>query len=543
MCSSDVDPAVEQVAAGLDALADTDVVALDDPTLRRQLLALSTAANRVNAELIRRVDVFDRRALAEQDGFRTAKSWLQGFGRMSGQVAHRFVKAARLLRRLPKLAAVVQSGEVSAEHVQQVARLAEQVTVEQVAEVEATLADAARVLDLPRFAMVCERVRAHVDPDGQDPGEAFERRSLTLSPSGGMVIVRGQLDPEGGAALATALDAVMAPPAEGDERSSAQRRADALAELARRPLAAGELPTVGGQRPQVGVLLYPQALSPKALATLARLHHEDAAGRRFQRLLTDPEPVDWTRPGVRVEHNDNPTRLSGRASEVMLRNVLSPPPTRSGHEPVSGSMAGSPRQALVPAVEAGVHVTADRQRTSTEDAATAPRTAAPPGPQPAVRAPAWSRPGWADPPWLEWVGPIPPAVAQRIACDADIWRVILDPDTGMPLDVGRAHRLVPYWIRRALHARDRGCRWPGCTTPAPWTDAHHLQPWAENGQTRVEDCLLLCRYHHGLVHEGGWRIHLDRATGEVRITRPEGTSYRLPQTRSTPWNGPTTQAG
>lgn len=44
----------------------------------------------------------------------------------------------------------------------------------------------------------------------------------------------------------------------------------------------------------------------------------------------------------------------------------------------------------------------------------------------------------------------------RFACDADIWRVILDPGTGQPLDVGRRHRLVPPWIRRALHARDRG---------------------------------------------------------------------------------------
>jgi hypothetical protein len=78
MRSSVTDSAVEQIAAGLDTLADTDVVALDDPTLRGQLLALSTTANRVHAELIRRVDVIDRRALAEQDGLRTAKSWLQG---------------------------------------------------------------------------------------------------------------------------------------------------------------------------------------------------------------------------------------------------------------------------------------------------------------------------------------------------------------------------------------------------------------------------------------------------------------------------------
>jgi hypothetical protein len=48
--------------------------------------------------------------------------------------------------------------------------------------------------------------------------------------------------------------------------------------------------------------------------------------------------------------------------------------------------------------------------------------------------------------------------------DADLIRIVLDPDSGMPLDVGRSHRLIPHWIRKALITRDRGCRWPGCHT-------------------------------------------------------------------------------
>jgi hypothetical protein len=154
----------------------------------------------------------------------------------------------------------------------------------------------------------------------------------------------------------------------------------------------------------------------------------------------------------------------------------------------------------------------------------------------------WDRPGWADPPWLSWVGAVRPEVAQRIACDADIWRIILDPATGMPLDVGRGHRLVPHWIRRALHARDRGCRWPGCATPAEWTDAHHLDPWADGGKTSVRRCLLLCRHHHGLAHEGGWAIELHPGTGEVTVTRPGGIPYLDPGTRPTSWNGSATRA-
>jgi hypothetical protein len=144
-----------------------------------------------------------------------------------------------------------------------------------------------------------------------------------------------------------------------------------------------------------------------------------------------------------------------------------------------------------------------------------------------------------EPAWLNWYGPVAPETAQRVFCDSDVWRVVLDPASGLPLDVGRAYRLVPYWIRRALYARDRGCRWPGCTAPAAWCDGHHLKHWHDGGTTRVEDLLLACRYHHVLLHEGRWTIHLDPTTGKVTVTRPDGTPHDIGP--STPWTTPTTR--
>ncbi len=154
-----------------------------------------------------------------------------------------------------------------------------------------------------------------------------------------------------------------------------------------------------------------------------------------------------------------------------------------------------------------------------------------------------------QPAWLDWFGEIPAALAQRIACDASVWRIVLDPATGLPLDVGRAHRLVPHWIRRALHARDRGCRWPGCEAPTDWCDAHHHdKPWYLGGETNVDELMLLCRWHHVRVHEGGWRIELDRTTGEVTVlptrratlrTRPLPTLDRPRQTARRPRPFPT----
>jgi hypothetical protein len=146
-----------------------------------------------------------------------------------------------------------------------------------------------------------------------------------------------------------------------------------------------------------------------------------------------------------------------------------------------------------------------------------------------------------EPAWLDWYGAIPATIAQRVACDADIWRLVLDPATGLPLDVGRAHRLVPAWIRKALHARDRGCRWPRCDAPAHWTDAHHQTPWYLGGTTTIDQLISLCRWHHARVHEGRWTIHLDPTTGEITITRPDGRPYEIGPNQ--PWTRPTTRRG
>jgi hypothetical protein len=80
---------------------------------------------------------------------------------------------------------------------------------------------------------------------------------------------------------------------------------------------------------------------------------------------------------------------------------------------------------------------------------------------------------------------------------------------------------VPPALRRAVSARDAGCRFPGCTHHR-WTDAHHIRHWAHGGETSAANLVSLCRGHHRLVHEGGFRV--DRgADGEPRFWRPDGS--------------------
>jgi hypothetical protein len=93
--------------------------------------------------------------------------------------------------------------------------------------------------------------------------------------------------------------------------------------------------------------------------------------------------------------------------------------------------------------------------------------------------------------------------SRRLSCDASLVRVKHAED-GAIVDIGRKTRTIPPAIRRALEVRDRGCRFPGCGLR--FTDVHHVKHWADGGETSLENCVLLCRHHHRLVHEGEWRI-------------------------------------
>ncbi len=98
--------------------------------------------------------------------------------------------------------------------------------------------------------------------------------------------------------------------------------------------------------------------------------------------------------------------------------------------------------------------------------------------------------------------------ARRLACDASLVVIAEDAD-GNPLNVGRRTRSIPPAIRRALHARDAGCRYPGCLHHR-YVDAHHIQHWADGGETGLDNLVLLCRFHHRLLHEGGFTLNQAR---------------------------------
>lgn len=107
-------------------------------------------------------------------------------------------------------------------------------------------------------------------------------------------------------------------------------------------------------------------------------------------------------------------------------------------------------------------------------------------------------------------GPANARSIRKIACDADIIPVLLGGD-GQILDVGRASRVFPPHIRKAITARDQGCAFPGCTIPAPWCEAHHITYWSQRGPTSTSNGTLLCSHHHHVIHKENW--HIENRTG------------------------------
>jgi len=365
------------------------------------------------------------------------------------------VAAARVCdpdgRELAGMGAALAAGTLSREHVDVAVAALEQVPTK-VRREAAPVIDEFCVDTSVRYRpeQVRNLTRAildRLDPDrGHDP-EAFTRRSFTLTGDAyGMGLPSGQLDPATHAALKTALDHYAAPtPRQHDHdglavftdtRTPGQRRCDALAEIARRALA--------------------------------------AAG-------TGPESA--TRAG-------EPPRIVLHATPDQLTGTIS---ARGEGRP--GSLGG--------------------------DAAAGEGS----GSRVAV--------GGAE---CEATGPVPTAFLRGLLCDCVIERVLLAPN-GAVLNLGRAVRTATAAQRRALHARDRGCVWPGCTIPARWADVHHAPPWIRGGTTDLDALALLCGGHHAQIEHGHYDLHLidGHPPGSTPTAAPSATpTGSTPSTPGTP---------
>jgi hypothetical protein len=387
---SELRSAVEILRA--DTLAD-----LPDAVIEEDFAELQRASELLEAERLRRLGEIRRRGLFRREGFLSTAAWLAGRFGMSWGLARQQVRMAAALEEMPQTRRALQEGELSNSAVR-VLVAARETDPEAFKEREDSFVEAARIHSTQDLQRVAAYWRQAVEREAAVDGEEKlrERRRLHASVTFlGMVRVDGDLDPETGETLLTALRAVLDAESrsggEPDTRTAAQRRADALGEVCRQWLDRSDRATVAGEKPHV--------------------------------TLT---------------------------------------------------------------IEGGV-LNGDAHGTSE----------------------------------LDHAGPVPPALARRIVCDASIRRVVL-AGPSEPLNVGRRTPIVPPGMRRAVILRDRGCRFPSCDRPHTWCDAHHVIHWADGGPTALPNLLLLCRRHHRMVHERrGFRLEL--LDGKPVFRRPDGS--------------------
>ncbi len=122
---------------------------------------------------------------------------------------------------------------------------------------------------------------------------------------------------------------------------------------------------------------------------------------------------------------------------------------------------------------------------------------------------------------LGWIGPVNATTAQRAGCEADV-TVVAVGGPGGACAIGRSRRFFSAAQRVAMMARDGDrCAVPFCDRPAIWSDAHHLQPWAQGGATTVDNGALPCAAHHTMLHEGHWTLQRGD-DGRYVMAHPDG---------------------
>ena len=132
-----------------------------------------------------------------------------------------------------------------------------------------------------------------------------------------------------------------------------------------------------------------------------------------------------------------------------------------------------------------------------------------------------------NPAELSGYGPIPASIARALAADGKWRKFITDPGSGNLLDCGRESYLPPQPLVDFLTARDRICRFPGCSQPARVGDIDHAKSWETGGETTLGNLGFLCRRHHRLKTHGGWKLESNR-DGSCTWTSPAGKSYFVP---------------
>jgi hypothetical protein len=257
---------MSELRSAIEALRSESLAELPDARVEEDFAELHRAAELLQAELLRRLADIDRRRLFERTGHLSAVAWLAAAFKVAWGTAREQVRMARALREMPHTRRALDAGELSlsAARVLVTTRDADP---EAFGQCESELVEAARIHsmgDLGRVAAYWRQAaERHQGLEGEE--KLRDRRRLHASVTFlGMVRLDADLDPETGeavmAALRAVVDAESRSPREGDDRTPAQQRADAMGVICRQYLDLAGRPLVAGERPHITVTVGAEVL-------------------------------------------------------------------------------------------------------------------------------------------------------------------------------------------------------------------------------------------------------------------------------------------
>ncbi len=484
--------AVAMAQAGLAWLAAADVASLPAAAQADCLRGLEQTASMQVAASSRVLTSFTAGAGYEDDGHRSPRTWLKWQTRVTGGAAARAAGWARRLAAHPAVGTALAAGDISVSWAWQVCEWSDLLPAGLRGDADAVLlAAAAGGAELADLAALAQEMRQRsAGPDGDGDLDGFDERWVRLDVTfGGAASLAGGLTPRCAAAVGAVLDALGRKAGPEDTRTRRQRDHDALEEACRRLIAAGCLPQRAGQPTQIQLHM-----------TLDQLRGHDtdpgadsawAAGGEGGRAAAGPgDDCDAAIIPVVTGHVD--AAVLDRLAAALLNSHPGHPGQPGAHG--QPGAAGQPGAGGVPDPCPAGSGAADR-------AGRAGRAAR----QMIVRAAAdlMSGPGGLAS-WLRTR--LPENLAATVS---------------LPLDIGASTDTIPVHLRRAVTARDRHCRFPGCDQHPAACQPHHLIPRAQGGPTSLANMLLLCTFHHLIaVHRWGWAINL-APDGTVTAVSPD----------------------
>jgi len=440
------------------------------------------------------------------DGDYSARSWLMHQTRVTKGTAVEHTGWSRRTGTNPRvIAALAAGGLFSRSYARTICHWTDKLPEDCRDSADAILVSAALMgMELPDLAALAAEIEARSRPDVPDEdGHRFEDRAVKLETTfGGAGVLTGDLSPECAAVVTAVLDALSAPRGAEDDRSHVQRYHDALEEACRRLVAAGLLPERAGQPVRVTGHIHLKDLTDLDVGSaLQKQWTEEVRGAWAAARAAASEGgsdggvwlEDEAAEGFACDASVTPVVL-GTVDPGVLEDLVRFCVRLAGHGLGRCTPAPGPRPSTDPDHPASDHRDPD------------PAGLGEPVPDRQPLPPGLSRESLER----EIIGRAVALLSGPGGLASFLRRRELGARLGgpsQPLDIGYSND-VPAGIRNAVKARDRKCQWAGgCDQPASACEVHHLKHKGHGGETSLDNCILICFFHHQImIHRKGWTL-------------------------------------